>query len=130
MEARRRQQESEDETRDNHKNKKKSKSFIRNICCCFNADLCCGWYKPRPCVMIIVVLISMYECFNWLIFGVLLFLTPEESIATDMYWLFSYFNPFIKEDQCNYNEKDCENDEQLLQRNMRIIRNFFIICLP
>ena len=105
-------------------------SFLGNICCCFNANVCCGWYTPRPFLIHLIVLFSLYECLSWLIFGVLWVITPHESIATDLYWFFSYFNPFIKRDECAHPESGCRLDIELHRRNLRTLINFFVICIP
>ncbi len=103
---------------------------MRNFCCCFNANICCGWYKPRPILMKLIVLLSLYECASWLIFGVMCILTPSDSIATDLYWFFSFFVPFIKNDKCIQGPPVCIVNEEIHERNIKIMKNFFIISIP
>ena len=74
--------------------------LFKNICCCFNPDLCCGWYTPRPFLMIIIVILSILECLGWMIYVFLLFLIKVTSLDDTMYGFFILFNPFIRQAKC------------------------------
>ncbi len=107
--------------------------FFKNICCCFNPDLFCGWYTPRPFLMVIIVTLSIIECLGWLIFVSLLFLIQPTSVDRSMFGFFSFFNPFIREAKCleGQTPQECAIYDSLTHKmNQNIIQTFLILSVP
>lgn len=85
--------------------------------CCFNSELLCGWYKPRPLYVKLIIFFNILQCFFWFLYFSIVFMTKKYFLETNLTYFIALFNPFL-----------LDNEESDL--NLATIRNLTILSIP
>lgn len=117
------------------KQRKKTNFNFVNICCCFNSDLCCGWYKPRACLLILIVLFNIIQSLAWLILVILyLSIVPNYYKSNEskdlIFQIFQLFNPFLKQIDCDPRKEENCDVKKIEKSNSTIMANMMILSIP
>jgi hypothetical protein len=95
------------------------KDHKKGFKCFYNNDLCCGWYRPRPCLVKLIIILNFLQTLSWSMYLLFYLVTPQKDQKGASLYIFKFFNPFIK-----------SKDDTFVGLNPKIIKNMIIISIP